>query len=175
MSALSHLLLAGFLIALPMSRAAEPEPKSAPAVPPGMKVYYVGLLKKGPKWNRAEEEDLARFLSDHVGYLAKLEKDGRVVVAGSFLGSSSLRGMVVYKVRTLAEARALVRNDPGVQSGRLLIDVYPWLSADGLRVVGPPGSAGTARPPGKGPVRKSPPKSEGAEKKPAADSEKKPQ
>jgi uncharacterized protein len=175
MTALLHLLLAGFLILSPMSRAAEPEPKAATSVPPGMKVYYVGLLKKGPKWNRAEEDDLAKFLADHVGYLAKLEKDGRVVVAGSFLGSSNLRGMVIYKVRTLAEARALVRNDPGVQSGRLLIDVYPWLSADGLRVVGPPGSAGTVRPPGKGPATKSAPKDEGAEKKPAADGEKKPQ
>ena len=131
--------------------AGEPPPKKSAALPPGMRVYFVGLLKKGPKWNPAEEVDMAKFLADHVGYLAKLEKDGRVAVAGSFLGASNLRGMVIYKVPTMTEARALVRDDPGVQSGRLLIDLYPWMSADGLRVVSP---AGSPRPPGKNPPKK---------------------
>lgn len=148
------MILAGWLAVPPASPAADPPAKKQPAPPAGMRVYYVGLLKKGPKWNPAEEADMAKFLADHVAYLAKLEKDGRVAVAGSFLGSSNLRGMVIYKVRTLPEAREIVKEDPGVQSGRLLIDLYPWMSADGLRVVTP---AATPRPPGKGAPKKGPP------------------
>jgi uncharacterized protein YciI len=153
MKVLPLLIAAGLLLISPALQAADPPEKKQAPVPPGMRVYFVGLLKKGPKWNPAEEADQAKFLGDHVAYLAKLEKDGRVAVAGSFLGSSNLRGMVIYKTRTLTEAREIVKEDPGVQSGRLLVDVYPWMSADGLRVVAP---AAPARPPGKGPPKKTP-------------------
>jgi uncharacterized protein YciI len=159
---LCTLLAAGLVVTSIPGHTAEPPPKKTdPAVPPGMKVYFVGLLKRGPKWDPAEETDLAKFLGDHVAYLAKLEKEGRVVVAGTFLGSTSLRGMVVYQARSLAEARALVKEDPAVQSGRLLIDVYPWLSAEGLRVVAPPVPS---RPPAKAPPKKQPPPARPEEK-----------
>jgi uncharacterized protein YciI len=163
MKALPVLLVAGLSFAAPALRAADLPEKKQPPVPPGMRVYYVGLLKKGPKWNPAEEADQAKFLGDHVAYLAKLEKDGRVAVAGSFLGPSNLRGMVIYKTRSLTEARAIVKDDPGVQSGRLLVDVYPWMSADGLRVVTP---AAPPRLPGKGAPKKAPSEKSG-EGKPA--------
>jgi len=37
-----------------------------------------------------------------------------------------LRGVFVFKVGSLDEARALSNADPAVKAGRLVVDVHPW-------------------------------------------------
>jgi hypothetical protein len=41
--------------------------------------------------------------------------------------------MLIFKA-TLDEAKALAAEDPAVKAGRLVIDVYPWFAAKGLKI-----------------------------------------
>jgi uncharacterized protein YciI len=61
--------------------------------------------------------------------LAGLKK---LVVAGPFGDNGPLRGIFVFKVASLDEARALTETDPAVQAGRLALDIHPWLVPEGV-------------------------------------------
>jgi hypothetical protein len=41
-----------------------------------------------------------------------------------------IRGMSVYKAGSLEHAREIASGDPAVQSGRLMVEVYPFWFAD---------------------------------------------
>ena len=43
-----------------------------------------------------------------------------------------LRGIVVYRVATVEEARALAASDPAVKAGRLRLDARRWMTFKGL-------------------------------------------
>lgn len=52
--------------------------------------------------------------------------EGKLVLAGPFLDGGELRGIFLFKVETLEEARALVETDPAVAAGRLKMELRPW-------------------------------------------------
>lgn len=41
------------------------------------------------------------------------------------------RGIFIFKCASLEEARALAATDPAVQTGRLKIEIHPWLTMKG--------------------------------------------
>ena len=56
----------------------------------------------------------------------------KLVVAGPFGDDTALRGVFVFKVASIDEARALAETDPAVQAGRLVIEMHPWLVPEGI-------------------------------------------
>jgi uncharacterized protein YciI len=56
----------------------------------------------------------------------------KLVVAGPFGDDGNLRGIFVFKVASLDEAKALAETDPAVIAGRLAIDMHPWLVPEGI-------------------------------------------
>ena len=42
------------------------------------------------------------------------------------------RGIVVYRVKDVAEAQALAADDPAVKAGRLVLEAYPWMTFKGI-------------------------------------------
>jgi uncharacterized protein YciI len=105
----------------------------ATAEPPDeFDVYELVLLRRGPRPGRDDEagELLHR---QHLGYLAAMQAAGHLAVAGPFDDppDDSWRGLCLYRVGSLEEARRLAEADPAVRAGRLCVDVMHWYTPQG--------------------------------------------
>ena len=95
--------------------------------PPQLITYYLGLLYKGSVRTQPADES-AKIQSAHMQHLESLYKQGVLLIAGPMGDDGDLRGIVVLKVKSLDEAQAIVNNDPAVKSGRLRVELHPWMS-----------------------------------------------
>lgn len=103
----------------------------------GMRIYYMGFLTRGPKWTPEVTEATRALQKAHLENIARLAKDGRLLIAGPFSyepgdADQSLRGIFIFDTETRQEAEELARTDPAVKAGRLDIRVVPWYGPYGL-------------------------------------------
>ena len=56
----------------------------------------------------------------------------KLIVAGPCLDGGHLRGVSVFRVGSLEEAKALAEDDPAVRAGRLVIELHPWMVPKGV-------------------------------------------
>jgi uncharacterized protein YciI len=68
----------------------------------------------------------------HLAYMSKLHDQGKLLVAGPFMDDTPVRGIVIYRVATVDEAKALAAEDPAVKAGRLVLDAHPWMTFKGI-------------------------------------------
>jgi uncharacterized protein YciI len=108
-------------------------------VPKNLKPYFLGLLRRGPRWNEIEGPEAAELLPRHLAYLREQSEAGRYMAAGPVLDEGEFAGVLLIAAGTLEAAVALAENDPGVRAGRLAVDVHPVLlpALDGVRAVYP--------------------------------------
>lgn len=96
-----------------------------------MKTYYLVLLKKGP--NRSHDSATAAGIqAAHMAHINKMAEDGKLAMAGPCTDNSDLRGIFVFNVASMEEARALTEADPAVKAGRLIMEIHPWMSERGV-------------------------------------------
>ncbi len=106
------------------------------ADPYGMRLYVLAFLKKGP--NRDQDSLTAANLQKaHLENIGRMAKAGKLVVAGPFLDDGDVRGIYVFNVATVEEARALTETDPAIQAGRLTMELHPWYCSAILPLIGP--------------------------------------
>jgi len=97
----------------------------------GMHAYVMAFLKEGPNRDRSEEE--AKHLqAAHMANIMKMADAGDLVVAGPFMDEGELRGIYIFNVATVEEARALTESDPAIQAGSLVMELHPWYSSAAL-------------------------------------------
>ena len=97
----------------------------------GMRSFVVALLRKGP--NRDQDEQTADALQRaHLDNIHRLTETGKLVLVGPFLDDGDLRGLFVFDVQSVAEARALTETDPAIAAGRLKMDLHPWYGSAAL-------------------------------------------
>ena len=97
----------------------------------GMKKYVMAFLKQGP--NRDFSEEVAKELQKgHMAHIVKMAEDGKLVLAGPFLGDGDLRGIFVFNVSTIEEAEALTSADPAIQAGSLNMELIEWYGSAAL-------------------------------------------
>ncbi len=94
--------------------------------------YVIAFLKRGPRTDQPKEE-AERLMKAHLQNIGKLAEEGKLVVAGPFLDDGALRGIYIFKVATVEEARALTATDPAVQAGRLEMELHPWYGSAALQ------------------------------------------
>ncbi|GAB5374146.1 MAG: hypothetical protein AcusKO_06080 [Acuticoccus sp.] len=74
-------------------------------------------------------------LPDHLAYQARLEAEGALVLAGPLSDESGENvegmGMIVYRARSLSEARALAEDDPMHRTGARRFTLRRWLVNEG--------------------------------------------
>lgn len=95
-----------------------------------MKTYYMVFLVAGD--NRLQDSvTAAKIQKEHLEHLTKMWNEGKMDIAGPFLDEGDAKGICVYNVKTLEEAKQLAESDPAVKSGRLKVIVRPWMSMKG--------------------------------------------
>ena len=102
-----------------------------------MTTYYVGLLYRGPSWSPEETPERQRIQEAHLANIQRLADEGKLLLAGPFSDGGDMRGMFVFQVASMEEAKALCDTDPAVKAGRLRVELHPWYSAKGINVPKP--------------------------------------
>ena len=81
----------------------------------------LGMLTEGP----TERE--AQVVGEHFAYLSGLTDKGTVLMAGRTLTADDRTfGIAVLVARTLAEAEAIMKDDPAVKHGVMRAELFPY-------------------------------------------------
>ena len=99
------------------------------ASPLAGRVYYIifWLPKEAAGDRRAVHPD-------HIAYVKSLEKEGRLLQAGPFLGDDGKpdgRGMFILRVNSREEAEAVAQADPYFRAGYRTYQLQPWRRSEG--------------------------------------------
>lgn len=107
--------------------------KSLQADEYGMKKYVFCLLKSGTNTTVSKEESKKLF-EGHMANIGKLAKEGKLVVAGPFMKNDrNYRGIYVFNVETVEEAKKLVETDPAIKANLLEAELTPWYCTAALQ------------------------------------------
>lgn len=100
----------------------------------GMKQYVMAFLKAGPNQSM-DSTRAANLQRAHLDNIGRLAEEGKLVLAGPFMDSGEMRGIYVFDVRTIEEARELTETDPAIEAGRLEMELRPWYGSAALMQV----------------------------------------
>ena len=105
-------------------------------VPKNLKPYFLGLLRRGPRWNETSGPEATELIERQLAYLREQSEAGRYVAAGPVMDESEFAAVLLISADSYEAALRLAENDPGVQAGRLVAEVHPVLlpALDAVRV-----------------------------------------
>jgi len=93
---------------------------------------YLAFLVRGEKWTPEQTPQTEEIQKGHMANILRLAEMKKLVVAGPFGDDGTLRGIFIFRVESLDEARKLTLSDPAVQAGRLALDLHELLIPEGL-------------------------------------------
>ena len=97
----------------------------------GMKKYVMAFLKSGP--NRSQDSTTrAQLQRAHLDNIKKLAENGKLVLAGPFFGNDSIRGIYIFDVSSIEEAKQLTNTDPAIKAGTLVMELKEWYGSAAL-------------------------------------------
>jgi uncharacterized protein YciI len=98
----------------------------------GMKSYVLAILKTGSN-KTTDKAFIDSCFSGHMANIVRLVNEGKLIVAGP-LGKNEnyYRGIFIFNVPTVEEAKELVQSDPAVNSKLLDVDLYGWYGSAAL-------------------------------------------
>lgn len=98
----------------------------------GMKSYVFAILTTGTN-NSKDQELINKSFRGHLDNINRLATEGKLVVAGP-LGKNEkgYRGIFVFDVKTLEEAKQLVQSDPAITEGFLDVELFNWYGSAAL-------------------------------------------
>ena len=97
----------------------------------GMRQYVIAFLKAGP--NRDQDPTAATHLQKaHLENIRRMATEGKLVLAGPFTDDGDLRGIYIFNVPTVEDARKLTETDPAIEAGRLTLELHPWYGSAAL-------------------------------------------
>jgi len=142
------LMLIGLALAIAISISAQDAGKGAPKNPKfdaelakklgadkmGMKNYVPVILKTGPT-NVPEGKERDEIFKGHFANIHRLAEEGKLVVAGPFDGEGGWRGMFIFNVTTIEDAKALTATDPVIKSGLMVAEYHKLYCSAGLMEV----------------------------------------
>ena len=103
-----------------------------PAKPMKLTQTFFAFLTRGDKWTPEKTPATEEIQKGHMANINRLAEMKKLVAAGPFGDNGRLRGIFVFRVGSLEEAKALTATDPAVQAGRLAMDIHPWMVPEGV-------------------------------------------
>lgn len=104
------------------------------ADPYGMRQYVMAFLKEGP--NRDQDStEAAQLQRAHLDNITRLAEEGKLVLAGPFFDDFDTKGIYIFSVETVEEAKELTNTDPAIQAGRLVMELHPWYGSAALMLI----------------------------------------
>lgn len=100
----------------------------------GMRSYVLVLLKTGPTRvpDGPERTDMFR---GHFANMKRLSDEGKLVLAGPFDGEDGWRGLFIFAVRDIDEARQLASTDPVLVKGEMVAEYHRYHGSAALMLV----------------------------------------
>ena len=99
----------------------------------GMRSYVMAVLKTGPMDSKITDEAKRQDLfAGHFANMAKLAAEKKLVLAGPFIDGGEKRGLYIFNVMTIEQARALVETDPAVTAGIFTAELTKYYGSAAL-------------------------------------------
>jgi uncharacterized protein YciI len=95
------------------------------------KIYF-GFLVTGPNNAAATAEEQKQLMAAHLSHMDEQAKIGKLVLAGPLVKAGPRRGLIAYRVPTMAEALERASADPMVKAGRMTPELYEWQVPKGI-------------------------------------------
>jgi len=136
---LSLLLLAHAPFAQTAAEGAKPayDPELARSVGAddiGMKNYVLVILKTGPNTVPAGKERDDMF-KGHFANINRLAAEGKLALAGPFDGVDGWRGLFIFAVSDIEEAKRYVATDPVIVKGEMTAEYHKYYGSAALMLV----------------------------------------
>jgi len=99
----------------------------------GMRSYVFVTLKTGP--NDAlitDEAKRAELFKGHFANMSRLAEDGKLVLGGPFVDAAPKRGLFIFNVPTIEDAKALTQTDPAFAAGIFTADYDKYYGSAAL-------------------------------------------
>jgi uncharacterized protein YciI len=100
----------------------------------GMKKYIMAFLKEGPT-RLTDSAARMQLQMAHLKNISKLADEGKLVVAGPFLDDQPIKGIFIFNVATIEEAKTLTETDPAIKAGSLIMELHPFYCSAALMEV----------------------------------------
>ena len=92
-------------------------------------IRFVVIHRPGPQWQHGVDFREQNGVRDHVQYYLEFHKLGKLELGGPFLIPDAGGMMIPTKDVSQKEMEDYAAADPAVQSGLLIYEVRPWLTA----------------------------------------------
>lgn len=129
-SLLISLIGALWLVAVSAQPALKPNPefdaeaaKRLGADAMGMRYYVLAILKTGPKQMAPGKERDAMF-AGHFANISRMANEGKLAVAGPADNVDGWRGIYLFAVKDIEEARQLTATDPVIVNGEMVAEYH---------------------------------------------------
>ena len=100
----------------------------------GMKQYVFVILKTG-KVKIDDKKRVNELQKGHMENIGRLAKEGKLVLAGPFMDGGDNRGIYIFDVKTIEEAKELVKTDPAINAGYFDVEMIKYYGSAGLMKV----------------------------------------
>jgi uncharacterized protein YciI len=100
----------------------------------GMKKYVMAFLRRGTNRN-LDSIQASELQKAHLENIVRLAEEGKLVLAGPFFGSGDIRGIYIFNVGSIEEAKMLTETDPAIVAGSLEMELKEWYGSAALVAV----------------------------------------
>lgn len=100
----------------------------------GMRRYVLVVLKTGPNKVPAGPERDEMFRG-HFANMKRLGVEGKLALAGPFDGVDGWRGLFIFAVADIEEARKLTATDPVIIKGEMVAEYHDYFGSAALMLV----------------------------------------
>jgi uncharacterized protein YciI len=100
----------------------------------GMRKYVFVVLRTGPNKVPAGQERNDMF-AGHMANIQRLASEGKLAYAGPLDGVEGARGIFIFAVENINEAKELVATDPVIIKGEMVAEYHAHYGSSGLMMV----------------------------------------